>query len=341
MLVSFIIIALNEEKNLKNLLEDLNGQTYPKKLIEVILIDSISSDNTKNVMNEFRNSNKEFNKIIIKSNVKKILPCGWNIAISESKGDILLRVDAHSRIPKNFIEENVNCIKSGEKICGGYRENIILNKNHWKETLLLAEKSIFGSSIAPYRRNLSKRYVSSIFHGAYSREVFENTGLFNENLSRTEDNEMNYRIRKNGYKICFNPNIKSYQYTRNDLLKMLKQKFLNGYWIGLTLGVCPKCISIYHLIPFLFVLALAFTTINIFLNSYGLFIILGMLYSFLILINTLFIIKNNEFNIFYIFLPIIFLILHLSYGIGTFIGIIKLPFFKIKVYKGRKINEQN
>lgn len=45
----------------------------------------------------------------------KILPCGWNIAISESKGDILLRVDAHSRIPKNFIEENVNCIKSGEK----------------------------------------------------------------------------------------------------------------------------------------------------------------------------------------------------------------------------------
>ncbi|MFQ7565115.1 MAG: glycosyltransferase [Clostridium perfringens] len=70
MLVSFIIIAHNEEKNLKNLLEDLNGQTYPKKLIEVILIDSISSDNTKNVMNEFRNSNKEFNKIIIKSTVK-------------------------------------------------------------------------------------------------------------------------------------------------------------------------------------------------------------------------------------------------------------------------------
>ncbi|MBI6013302.1 glycosyltransferase family 2 protein, partial [Clostridium perfringens] len=136
--------------------------------------------------------------------------------------------------------------KSGEKICGGYRENIILNKNHWKETLLLAEKSIFGSSIAPYRRNIGKRYVSSIFHGAYSREVFENTGLFNENLARTEDNEMNYRIRKNGYKICFNPNIKSYQYTRNDLLKMLKQKFLNGYWIGLTLGICPKCISIYH-----------------------------------------------------------------------------------------------
>ncbi len=62
--------------------------------------------------------------------------------------------------------------------------------------MLLAEKSIFGSSIAPYRRNIGKRYVSSIFHGAYSREVFENTGLFNENLARTEDNEMNYRIIK-------------------------------------------------------------------------------------------------------------------------------------------------
>lgn len=67
----------------------------------------------------------------------------------------------------------------------------------------------------PYRKGNHKTYVKSVFHGAYRKEIFEKAGLFNENLGRTEDNEMHYRIRKAGYKICFNPDIISYQNIRN------------------------------------------------------------------------------------------------------------------------------
>ena len=115
---------------------------------------------------------------------------------------------------------------------------------------------MFGSSIASYRNNPGKTYVKSLFHAAYRREVFEKVGFFNEELVRTEDNEIHYRMRKAGYKLCFDPDIISYQYTRSSLKAMLKQKYANGYWIGKTSKVCPKCLSIYHFVPFAFVSAI-------------------------------------------------------------------------------------
>ncbi|EGL38408.1 hypothetical protein HMPREF9126_0168 [Parvimonas sp. oral taxon 110 str. F0139] len=90
--------------------------------------------------------------------------------------------------------------------------------------LLEAESSMFGSGIAPFRNASGKKYVKSMFHAMYKREVLEKVGFFNEKLLRTEDNEFHYRIRKAGYKLCYDDNIISYQHTRNSLSKMIKQK---------------------------------------------------------------------------------------------------------------------
>ena len=130
-----------------------------------------------------------------------------------------------------------------EKAGNGFPYVITQNGTY---TIRLTDK--FGSSIATYRRSHHKTYVKSVFHGAYRREVFEKAGLFNENLGRTEDNEMHYRILKAGYKICYNPKIISYQHTRNTWRGMIKQNYGNGYWIGLTVGICPRCFSIYHFV---------------------------------------------------------------------------------------------
>lgn len=331
MKVSFIVVAYNEEKTLNNLFNDIVSQDYPHNLIEIILVDGLSTDLTKDIMKNFEKQENGFLRVVVKDNCKKTLPSGWNIALSEAQGELIIRVDAHSSIPKDFISKNVKCIKGGEKICGGYRPNIIDEDTPWKKTLLLAETSMFGSSIAPYRRNSEKSYVKSVFHGAYLKEVFDKVGGYNEALVRTEDNEMHYRIRKAGYKICFDPNIVSYQHTRNSLKKMIRQKYLNGYWIGLTSGVCAKCFSIYHLVPFLFVFSIFITTI---LSFMGITIFSKLLWISYLSVNvtiSVLTIGKNKFNICNLLLPILFLILHVSYGIGTFIGLIKIPYFK-KIY---------
>lgn len=336
MVVSFIIVAYNEEHTLKEVFNNIKNQDYPHKLIEIILVDGMSTDNTKNIMMDFSDKEEDFLRIVVKDNPKRTLPCGWNIALKESQGDVIIRVDGHSTIPKNFISKNIECIKSGEKICGGHRPNIIDEETPWKKTLLLAETSMFGSSIAPYRRNIENTYVTSVFHGAYSREVFEKVGYYNELLARTEDNDMHYRMRKSGYKICFNPKIVSYQHTRNSLKKMLKQKYLNGYWIGLTMGVNPKCFSIYHFIPLMFILAIIFTTILMIKGYSILSIAMWSMYIICNLFMSFISIKNEKFNIYNLMLPILFLLLHLSYGCGTLLGLIKMPFWKKHIDKVKK-----
>ena len=234
-------------------------------------------------------------------------------------------------IPREFVSNCVRSIESGEYVTGGPRPNIVEEDTTWKHTLLLAEKSMFGSSIAPYRKSRRKTYVKSVFHGAYRREVFDKAGLFNENLGRTEDNEMHYRIRKAGYKICYDPRIISYQHSRGTWTKMICQKYGNGYWIGLTLGVCPRCFSIYHFVPGIFVLCLLFSIVlAICSNIVYPLCFLSIFYGILNLIMSFVTVKGEKLYIQFLFLPFIFLSLHLAYGIGTIIGIIYMPFWKHK-----------
>lgn len=327
MLVSVCIIAYNEEKALPSLLSDIVNQTYPHEKMEVVLVDSASTDMTKDIMNKFAVKEKKFHNVIVKDNPQKKQASGWNVAINAAKGDIIIRIDAHTMIPEDFVEKNVHVIEEGEYVSGGPRPNIVDDETPWKKTLLLAEKSMFGSSIAPYRTGHHKRYVKSVFHGAYRREVFENAGLFNEKLGRTEDNEMHYRIRKAGYNICFTPDIISYQHVRSSWKEIVKQKFLNGYWIGLTLGICPYCFSVFHFVPFIFCLAIFISLILFALGYKVFFLVLVIMYIACNLLMSILAVLKRKLYIQYIALPIIFLSLHLSYGIGTICGLIKLPFW--------------
>ena len=181
---------------------------------------------------------------------------------------------------------------------------------------------MFGSSIADYRKSEGAKYVNSIFHGMYKREVFEKVGLLNEKLIRTEDNEIHYRIRKHGYKIRYTPEIVSYQYIRPTLKKMLKQKYSNGYWIGLTSHVERKCLSIFHFVPLVFVLAIIFSLLMIPFTK--LFIaLLSSLYLIFTLMIMLMTIINNKFNITLLLMPILLFLIHVYYGLGTLVGLVK------------------
>ena len=323
MTVTFGVIAYNEHRYLPDLLEDLLKQTYSRSLIEVILVDGNSTDDTLNIMKAFQQKYKDvFLDIKVLDNPKRNQPAGWNVVLKNSTSDILLRIDAHARLPENFVEKNVECINRGEYVCGGPRENIIDENSPWKQMLLAAEQSMFGSGIASYRQDTEKKkYVKSVFHGAYRKEVVDKVGFFNEKLKRTEDNEYHYRVRKNGYKICYDPEIKSYYQTRNSLKGMVKQKYLNGYWIGKTLLCCPKCISVFHLVPFAFVLSVFFTTILAVVGIWWPLIALWGAYGIVNIGMTVGAFRQN-FRFVYVAIPMVFLLLHVNYGVGTALGII-------------------
>lgn len=324
--VTFGVIAYNEQKYLPSLLDDLLAQTYPKENIEVVLVDGKSSDTTKVIMSDFKAQYESaFLRIVVLENEKRIQPAGWNIVLKNAKADVILRIDAHAQLDIDFIENSMKCINSGEFVCGGPRENVIDEDTVWKRVLLEAEQSMFGSGIAVFRQDSKKRtYVKSVFHAAYRKEVVDRVGAFNEELTRTEDNEYHYRVRKAGYNICYDPSIRSRYQTRNSLGRMLKQKYQNGFWIGRTIFICPGCISVYHLVPLLFVCAIIITCV---MTGIGIIWPLIALWSAYLIANivmtTSAVCNSKKKNCGQVCLPFIFLALHVSYGIGSLLGIIQ------------------
>lgn len=332
MIVSLCMIAYNEAEALDGVLRDFQLQDYPHELIEIVLVDSMSTDATGAKMERFKNTDYGFRNVAIVQCAKKNQAFSWNAALMTATGDVIIRVDAHARIPRNFVSRNVYNLSQGEDVVGGGRPNITSDVSSWKLTLLAAEDSLFGSSVASYRRPpTQKEYLDSLFHAAYRREVIQKVGGFNENLGRTEDNEFHYRIRKAGYKLCCCPDIISYQHSRNNLKDMIRQKYSNGRWIGLTLSECPGCLSYFHFAPFAFVMMIILCSIIAALGFPILLYTLLIVYGMFDIVNAVgcFTMKNLQPQ--FALLPIIFPILHVSYGVGTIVGLIQIPFWQKKI----------
>ena len=142
MIVSVCVVAYNEEKVLGNLLNDIKAQDYEHSKIEVVLIDSMSTDHTKDIMRDFQQqTSDDFKKIQVLENLKKKQASGWNVAIRNFSGDVMIRVDAHASIPPEFVRKNVEILESGEMVSGGPRPNMRVHRGKkpcfWQNSLCL------------------------------------------------------------------------------------------------------------------------------------------------------------------------------------------------------------
>jgi glycosyltransferase involved in cell wall biosynthesis len=303
------------------------NQTYPRSRREFIFVDGLSDDGTKQLMVSFKNDHPN-ESVKILENPKRILSCGWNIALSEALGDALIRLDAHTRIPREYLIKCSEWLLKGEMIVGGQVISLEPQEGRWPMLLYFAESSYFGAGVASFRNPGAPRYVDTLAFAAYSRGVFDVVGGFNENVGRCEDNEMHYRIRKSDFGFFFHPEIKAYRFPRDTLRSLLGQMFGNGYWVGVTLGVAPRAIGLRHIIPGIFVLILASIGVlgllgvpMVFYMFLGSYLLLGLGFSW-----PAFLKLERWEKAFCVFIPILFLLIHFSYGIGTLIGIARFPF---------------
>lgn len=322
-LVSVGVVAYNEEATLNNVLDDIRAQDFPHERIEVLLVDSASTDSTRKVMQRFAQSEDAgFENVKILDNPKRILPSGCNVLIDSFSGDVLIRIDAHARIPSDFVSQNVAVLEEGEFVCGGPRPTVSSPSTPWTDTLLAAESSAFGSSIADYRGSSKKEYVSSAFHAAFRREVIESVGHYDERLARTEDNDYFYRVRLAGYRVRFDKRISSRQIARSTFARMLKQKHGNGFWVGRTLFIQPKCLHAYHFAPLAFVMGIAAMLLAGAFASWWPFLACTAAYALIcVALTARTIIQSANRCVHMLALPVVYAGIHIAYGVGTVSGI--------------------
>ena len=91
-LVSIIIPCRNEEKYIGKCLDSIINQDYPEEKIEILVIDGMSEDKTKEIIKQYSEKHP-FIKLL--ENPQKFTPFGLNIGIKKAKGKVIVRMDSH------------------------------------------------------------------------------------------------------------------------------------------------------------------------------------------------------------------------------------------------------
>ena len=318
--VSALLVTRNEEKFIERALSSLLEQDYPKEKYEIIIIDGCSTDKTVDIIKGII-QNREV-KVKILNNSKKILATGWNIGIQNASGDYVVRIDAHAEVPPDFIYTNVKTIQAvKDAVCVGGKLITKSSDNNNIINNVLASR--FGVGNSSFRTANKAQYTDTAVYGLYKKEIFYQVGFFDEKLERNQDIELHSRIRKNGGKFYFNPEITSVYYARNTLSKMMKQAVGNGKWNMILLKKGCSALSFRHFIPFFFVLFIILSLILGFIFNpiflYLLCAVLALHLSFGLVASLL---KTRNIKSI-ILMPFYFLLLHLSYGTGFILGAFK------------------
>lgn len=328
--VSVIIPCRNEEKFISKCLDSIIVQDYPKDKLEVLVVDGMSDDGTREILKKYA---QQYSFIILLDNPKKIVPYAMNIGIKNAKGEIIMLMSAHTVYRNDYISKCVKyLLEYNVDNVGGILITLPGAESLVAKSFALALSHPFGVGNAYFRIGSKEpRLVDTVPFGCYRKEVFEKIGLFDENLVRNQDIEINLRLRRRGGKILLVPEIVSYYHARSNLKELFSQNFWNGFWVIYSLKFARLPFSIRHLVPFMFVLSLMGSLMaSILFNQFVyLFVIIAGSYFML---NLFFSFKISwRKGIIYLF-PIIlsFATLHFSYGLGSIYGMLKLIISEVK-----------
>lgn len=321
-LVSVVIPIYNEEKFIRGLVKSIEEQDYDKNKFEVIFIDGNSTDKTVEILNKELNDKNINYKIIY--NPEKITPKSVNMGIKEAKNEIIIRLDAHSEYPQNYISkcvyyinnidaDNVGCtVKTiSDSMIGKIIANVVSSK--------------FGVGNSSFRTNSDSGYVDTVPFGTFKKELFDKIGYFNEELPRSEDNEFNNRIIKSGGKVYLFNDIQVIYHPRETIYQLMRMGFDNGKWATYTGYIIPGSMKLRHFIPLFFVLGLILGIIVTLMKIELLAIIFGVILALYLLLDIIFTIKNIiSDGLMQAISLIIYPLFHISYGIGSIFGIGKI-----------------
>jgi glycosyltransferase involved in cell wall biosynthesis len=315
-LVSIICTTYNEEKLISKTLESFIAQEKPDFEIEILVVDGMSEDKTRDIV-KFYCDKYSFIRLI--DNPDRKNPFGRNIGVKNAKGDYIALLGAHTIYRCDYIKVCLEEIadKNAPGVSGKVITSADENSSEGKlvELMLTSKFGVSGSSF----RTAAEGYTSMINFPVFKKEVFEKIGLYDTSLIRNQDNDFNMRAEKAGFKLYNTWKTECYYYPGDTIKETLAYAHRNGFWNAKSL--LNGSMEFYHYVPFIFVMTLLILFIaGIFNFTFAkLFVILTLLHLFTGFIFALQIKKYKTIkNI--LSLPFLFFAFHFSYGWGTLKG---------------------
>lgn len=313
----------NEAGYIERSLGSVLAQDYPPEQMEIIVADGMSTDQTRALIAGFQT---RFPRLKVIDNPGKIAPTGLNRAIAQASGDIIVRVDGHCEIAPDYLRRCVHYLQSGAADgVGGPIETI--GETLSARVIATAMSSAFGVGGSAFRTIKDQTMLTdTVAFPAYTRKIIERAGPYDEELVRNQDDEYNYRLRKLGAKILLAADVQSRYYSRSTFRKVFKQYYQYGYWKVRVLQKHPRQMSLRQFVPPAFVAALLVGLLAAIFLPLGAWLLAGILGCYLLanlLASARSASKSDAFGSHLLLLPIVYTALHISYGLGFLVGLIK------------------
>jgi glycosyltransferase involved in cell wall biosynthesis len=330
--MSVLIPCRNEVRYIEGCINNVHSFYQPNGGFEVIVIDGMSTDGTREILSRLKN---QFSGLVVINNPDKTVPRAMNLGIQHAKGEYIVRADVRCIHPKTYLLDLIELSeRTGADNVGGVLVPE-LGDTYAQNAIGLAYKNRVAMGGALRDRGDFVGETDTVYGGCFKRKRLLEIGMYDESMVRNQDDELSFRIREMGGRIIQDGRIKIQYFPRSSFWHLFKQFMQYGYWKVTVIKKHPQQSSLRHFLPA--VLVLSFVTLGLVIH----FTVYG-LYGFLIFSGSYFLaIGLCSFQSTYErslrFLPgLIFAIflIHISFGIGFIIGSICRPFrLKLKWFE--------
>jgi len=316
--VSIIIPCLNEVDFIENCLENMLSQEDVSGGYEVIVVDGMSDDGTREKLLSLAEKTET---VRVVDNPRRIQAAALNIGIREALGDVIVRIDAHSRYEKDYVHSCVAALEeTGADNVGGAW--VAKGNGYVSRAIAAAFNSPFSCGGALSHNPNYEGWVDSVYLGCWKRELFDKIGHFNERLVCSEDEELNLRIAQSGGRIWQTKKSRSRYLPRDNVLNLWRQYFHWGHWKVFLMWEHRVIIKWRHIVPVLFALFVSIGFPVAFLSTPFSIAYIGVLltYGLFLAGASLLCGRLRGWDLVPI-LPVVFATFHFAYGFGFLSGL--------------------
>ena len=330
MTLSVICPIYNEEKFIGQFIESILQQDFPKDDLEILLVDGMSTDKTRFLIAQYE---AKYSCLKLVDNPQHTVPYAMNNGIRNAKGDIIIRLDAHAKYPSNYFSvlvQKLNELEGAENV-GGIC--ITLPFNDTTTAIAIAEclSNKFGMGNSYFRVGAKDvMSVDTVPFGCFRKSLFGKIGLYDTDMIRNQDDELNGRIIKNGGKIYLLPDVEIKYFARDKVSKVRKMFYQYGLYKPLGNKKLGAPATVRQFVPLTFVLG---STLGLIASLFS-----PVLWAFYLAIMVLYLLigfvegfksskKTGRAGLL-LLMPYIFANIHFSYGIGYLHGFYKLAMHK-------------
>ncbi len=321
--VSVLMPVRNEASFIERSVGSVFAQDYPRDRMEILIADGGSNDATREVSESLKQSHPDIS-ITLLDNPGKIVATGLNAALRQAKGEVIVRVDGHCEIAPDYVRRCVGHLLNDDvEAVGGPVETI--GESYIARVIAAAMSSWFGVGGSAFRVAHSRTQLTdTVAFPAYTRAVIQRAGPFDEELVRNQDDEYNYRLRKLGVKILLASDVRSRYYSRATLTGLCSQYFQYGYWKVRVMQKHPRQMRLRQFAPPLFVAALLAVLLALPITPVARYLAATTAggYAIALIGASILAARKNKWQSLPL-LPIAFTILHLAYGLGFLIGLVR------------------